>query len=138
MKVWRGDGVFQHMRHDTVDHRVAAPAFLIGRPAAIADAGDGEAMLDEANRRFVAGEPGDGADGAGREQEAVAEARVPASEMSCQQRQERQTGAIVVGQRGVADMGGEQEFVLGFAAMMFNLFFINMVVSGLHSYAGLN
>ena len=28
--------------------------------------------------------------------------------------------------------------VLGFAAMMFNLFFINMVVSGLHSYAGLN
>ncbi len=28
--------------------------------------------------------------------------------------------------------------VLGFAAMIFNLFFINMVVSGLHSYAGLN
>lgn len=26
----------------------------------------------------------------------------------------------------------------GFAVMMFNLFFINMVVSGLHSYAGLN
>ncbi len=28
--------------------------------------------------------------------------------------------------------------VVGFAAMMFNLFIINMVVSGLHSYAGLN
>jgi cytochrome c-type biogenesis protein CcsB len=28
--------------------------------------------------------------------------------------------------------------VLGFASMLFNLFFINMVVSGLHSYAGLN
>ena len=28
--------------------------------------------------------------------------------------------------------------VLGFASMTFNLFFINMVVSGLHSYAGLN
>ena len=28
--------------------------------------------------------------------------------------------------------------VTGFAAMMFNLFIINMVVSGLHSYAGLN
>ncbi len=28
--------------------------------------------------------------------------------------------------------------VLGFASMIFNLFFINMVVSGLHSYAGLN
>ena len=28
--------------------------------------------------------------------------------------------------------------VLGFAAMLFNLFFVNMVVSGLHSYAGLN
>jgi cytochrome c-type biogenesis protein CcsB len=28
--------------------------------------------------------------------------------------------------------------VLGFASMVFNLFFINMVVSGLHSYAGLN
>ncbi|MGV0430993.1 c-type cytochrome biogenesis protein CcsB [Corynebacterium tuberculostearicum] len=28
--------------------------------------------------------------------------------------------------------------LLGLAAMLFNLFFINMVVSGLHSYAGLN
>jgi cytochrome c-type biogenesis protein CcsB len=28
--------------------------------------------------------------------------------------------------------------VLGWASMIFNLFFINMVVSGLHSYAGLN
>src|SRR6478735_10598292 len=28
--------------------------------------------------------------------------------------------------------------VLGFVSMIFNLFFINMVVSGLHSYAGLN
>jgi cytochrome c-type biogenesis protein CcsB len=28
--------------------------------------------------------------------------------------------------------------VLGFSSMLFNLFFINMVVSGLHSYAGLN
>jgi ABC-type transport system involved in cytochrome c biogenesis permease subunit len=27
--------------------------------------------------------------------------------------------------------------VLGFAVMIFNLFFINMVVAGLHSYAGL-
>ena len=28
--------------------------------------------------------------------------------------------------------------IIGFATMVFNLFFINMVVSGLHSYAGLN
>jgi cytochrome c-type biogenesis protein CcsB len=28
--------------------------------------------------------------------------------------------------------------VIGFAAIIFNLFFVNMVVSGLHSYAGLN
>lgn len=28
--------------------------------------------------------------------------------------------------------------ILGFASIMFNLFFVNMVVSGLHSYAGLN
>lgn len=28
--------------------------------------------------------------------------------------------------------------IVGFATVMFNLFFINMVVSGLHSYAGLN
>ena len=28
--------------------------------------------------------------------------------------------------------------VFAFATMVFNLFFINMVVSGLHSYAGLN
>ena len=28
--------------------------------------------------------------------------------------------------------------VVGFVSIMFNLFFVNMVVSGLHSYAGLN
>lgn len=28
--------------------------------------------------------------------------------------------------------------ILGFASILFNLFFVNMVVSGLHSYAGLN
>ena len=28
--------------------------------------------------------------------------------------------------------------VVGFASILFNLFFVNMVVSGLHSYAGLN
>jgi len=28
--------------------------------------------------------------------------------------------------------------VVGFATIVFNLFFVNMVVSGLHSYAGLN
>ncbi|MDO1482107.1 c-type cytochrome biogenesis protein CcsB, partial [Rhodococcus ruber] len=28
--------------------------------------------------------------------------------------------------------------IAGFVAMLFNLFVINMVVSGLHSYAGLN
>ena len=28
--------------------------------------------------------------------------------------------------------------ILGLATMVFNLFFINLVVSGLHSYAGLN
>lgn len=28
--------------------------------------------------------------------------------------------------------------ILGFATMVFNLFFVNMVISGLHSYAGLN
>jgi cytochrome c-type biogenesis protein CcsB len=28
--------------------------------------------------------------------------------------------------------------VVGFVSILFNLFFVNMVVSGLHSYAGLN
>ena len=28
--------------------------------------------------------------------------------------------------------------IAGFAVLVFNLFFINIVVSGLHSYAGLN
>ena len=28
--------------------------------------------------------------------------------------------------------------VLGLAAVVFNLFFINLVVAGLHSYAGVN
>ena len=40
--------------------------------------------------------------------------------------------------RGVADTQAAWVNVAGFAAMVFNLFFINLVVAGLHSYAGLS
>ena len=39
---------------------------------------------------------------------------------------------------GLAHRAGRWVNVLGFAAMIFNLFFINIVVAGLHSYAGVN
>ena len=65
-------GVAQDVRHRPVDQGVALAASLVGRAAAIADAGYDQAMLDAIDPMLVAGEPCDRADRARREYEAVA------------------------------------------------------------------
>src|SRR6201999_2698860 len=63
--------VAEHVREDLVDLRVAAPALLVGQRTAVARAGQHEAVPDLLHPGRVAGEPGDRADRAGREDEPV-------------------------------------------------------------------
>src|SRR6266446_4229653 len=65
-----GSSVPQNMRHHAIDDRVSAAAPFIVRTTAVTNTGDDQAMLHAADEVFVAGEPGDCANGAGREQEA--------------------------------------------------------------------
>ena len=61
----------------------------------------------------VAREPGNGADRAGGEHEAVAVARLERRQALGQHRQQRQSRAVVVRERRMADVRGEEKFLLG-------------------------
>ncbi len=107
----RQSGLLQRVDHRAVDLRVSAPAFLVRRPAAVSDHGNDEPVLDACGAVLVAGEPGDCADRAGREQKPVAVSRSPARQAFGEMRQQRDARTIVVRERGMADVGGQQEFV---------------------------
>ena len=64
---------------------------------------------------FVARQPCDRADRARCKQEAVAVVASSARHPLGKMREQRHARAIVVGERGVADMGRKQELVLGLA-----------------------
>ena len=110
-------GVPEDMGHGAIDQGIAPAAFLVGRAAAVADAGDHQAMPDAAHPMLIAREPGDRADRARGEQKTVAVARSQRGEALGQKRQQRQPRAVVVGERGVADMRREQELVVRLAAV---------------------
>ena len=104
--------VGDQVRHRTVDDRISPPALLVHRAAAVADAAQHEAMIDARNLRLVASEPCDGADGSGREQKAVAEPRLQAADPVREVGKKRQAGAVVVGERRVANVCRQQHLAV--------------------------
>lgn len=68
-------------------------------------------MLDPVHPLLVAGEPGDRADGAGREDEPVGVVRRLLRQRPGQERRHRDAGQVVVGQRRVADVAGDDHLV---------------------------
>src|SRR5262245_24444786 len=102
------------MDHRPIDLRIAASTFLVGWAAAIADHGDHEPMLNAVSVVFIACKPADFTDRAGGEQKTVAVTRPYAAHPLGQMGKQRYARAVVVGQRGVADVGGKQELVLSF------------------------
>ena len=105
------------MDHRAVDLRIPASAFLVSWPAAISDHGDNEPVLDLRYMRFVAGEQCDGPDRARHEQKSIAESRPHADHPLGEMGQQRDARTIVVGQRGMADMDGQQKFIVRFSLM---------------------
>ena len=105
------------MGHGAIDQGIAPAALLVGRAAAVADAGDDEAVLDAAHPMLVAREPGDRADCPRGEQKTVAVARPQRGEALGQKRQQREPRAVVVGERRVADVRREQELLVRRAAV---------------------
>ena len=80
--------VMQHMSNDTVNRRVAAAALFIGHAACIAQAGKHQTAGDTSDLVLVAAQPGEGADRASYEQEAIAVARTKHLDIVCQHRRD--------------------------------------------------
>src|SRR5687767_12873643 len=97
------------MVHGAIDEGIASTALLVGRTTAVAYTRHDQAMLDPRRRFLVARKPCDRTDGPRHEEEAVAAARLQFGEALCQVREERDPRAIVICQRGMADVGREEE-----------------------------
>ena len=91
---------------------VAASALLVRESRARPQAGQDEPMLDPRDARFVARQPGDRADRARNEQEAVrvSPRRAPGQDPR-QLGGHGNRGQVVVGQRRMADMAGDKNLV---------------------------
>ena len=105
-------GVAQHELDGPIDLAVAAPAALVGQATGVADAGDGQAVLDAMQRVAVLVKPRQRPDRPGREQEAVGVPQLSLRELLGEHRRDRDAREVVVGQRRVAHVGRDQDFVL--------------------------
>ena len=98
-----------------VDGGVAATAPLVRQRARVADARGDEAVLDAVEPILVPREPGQRPDRRRAEQEAVGVAPLLRLQMPGERRQQHDPREVVVAERGVADVGREQDLVLGLA-----------------------
>ena len=98
----RPAGLPQHMRHRTIDDRVAAAGALVGQAAGSAHAGEHESVLDGGRLLLVLCEPGDGADRARGEEKSVRVAQAFRRQVARQLRGHRDAREVVVGERRVA------------------------------------
>ena len=105
----------KNVRHGAVDRRIAPPAFLIGGTAPVADHGDDEPVLYAPALSSLARQPGDRPYGPGGEQKSVAVPRPQSDHSPGEMGEQRNSRAIVIGKRWVANMRRKQEFLVGFA-----------------------
>ncbi len=98
-----------------IDLRVAPAALLVGQRARIANAQAHEPVLHALQALLVAREPGDRADRAGAEEEAVRVAKRPAREVLRERGHQHQSREIVVRHRRVAGVARDEHLVCGLA-----------------------
>src|SRR5580704_3167211 len=91
-----------------INPRIALPASLISRTATVANHGKNEAVFDAVDLVLIASKPGYRADCAWCKEEVIAITRLYARKPFRKMGKQRQTRAVVVGERGVADMGRKQ------------------------------
>ena len=104
--------VTENVRDDAVDRSIAATALFVGHAAHIAEAGKDEAVGNARDLVLVAREPGERPDRAGDEKKEIAVARPQHLDIARQHRRDRNPREVVVGERGVADMAGQQNRIL--------------------------
>src|SRR5439155_2880047 len=103
--------MMEYVGHGPVDLRIAAAALLVVKTTRVADTGQYQTMLDACGFLSVAGKPGDCPDGCWDEQKPV---RVPSLSLPHgvgEKRRHRHAGQIVITERRVTDMRGDQDFV---------------------------
>ena len=94
-----------------VDFGVSASAFFVIHLSRVADVGDHEPMLDPVRDAFVQCQPGNRADGPRNEDEPVRIAERTAVQVSRKKGAERHSGKIVVANRRVTNVTGDEHLI---------------------------
>src|SRR5262249_44838986 len=100
----RSSRAAQYVNHGLVDDMITVPSALVRWPGSITQIGDNEAMLYTADIGLIAGEPRYRTDRCRNKEETITETGLSHGELATEQGQQRQTGAIVVRQRRMADV----------------------------------
>ncbi len=102
------------MGRGAVDARIPSGAFLVGERTRVAQQADDEPVGDTSHSRLVFRQPGNRADRAGREHEAIPVLARAAGKRSRELAGDCDTAGIVIRQRGVANVR-EDDDLLGYA-----------------------
>src|ERR1017187_747378 len=103
--------VLQNVGNGPINLSVATPTLLVSQPTRVTNAGDHQTMFDIGDPGLIAREPGDRPNGTGDEQKAIGIARWRFTQVPRQKRGEREARKIVVGQRRMAGMTGNKNFI---------------------------
>src|SRR5215471_9290606 len=105
--------VSEHMHCGTIDLSISAAALLIVELALVANAGQNQAVANSRRGRLVPSEPSDCPDGSRNEQEPVGVAKILFGKILRQEGSNGEARKIVIGQRGMTDMAGNEHLVRG-------------------------
>src|SRR5215472_16705380 len=101
----------QNICGSTVNFRVSSPALFVMETTGITDAGQYETVTDSSGDVLVCCEPGNRSNGARNKEESIGILVVPAGQKLSQKRCDGQPGKIVVGERWVAGVTGNQNLI---------------------------
>ena len=105
----------EHVRGSPVDPAVARATALVAERSVVAHARDDEPRLDLAEALEVLREPRERSEGAGAEEQPVRASQAAALELASYDGKQGDPGHVVVGERGVADVRREEDFLVTLA-----------------------
>ncbi len=101
------------MRRCPVNLRVSPAALLVVESARISNAGQNQTVADARGGFLISRQPGDGPDRAGNEQKPIGITKIASGKKLGQKGRDRQSGKIVIRERRMAGMAGNQNLVAG-------------------------
>src|SRR2546423_4014865 len=103
--------VLEHMTRSSVSQRVTALAAFVSKAAAVTETAQHQTALDSVDTHRVVREPGDRSDRSRNKEEAIAQSPWTFGESAREIGSDRHPGQVVVRQRRMAAVTGEQNFV---------------------------